>query len=326
MTQTSSLTLPDLNRAAPAPTGPPPGPSTVVLLAQRAFTALLVIGPLAALSIAVPFWWGHVIHLRDVILAVALYAVTGHGITIGFHRLFTHRSFTPNRTLKIALAVSGSMAVEGSVIGWVAGHRRHHRFSDKPGDPHSPHRYGAGIGRQLRGLAYAHVGWLFADDPTSSARYAPDLEADPDLVRVSRLFPLFAALSFLLPFGLGWALSGTIGGALGALLWAGAVRMFLLHHVTWSINSVCHMFGTRPFRTKDRSTNVAPLALLTMGESWHNLHHAYPQSARHGVLPGQRDSSAALIRLFERAGWATEVHWPDPDRVASLLVAPLPAR
>jgi stearoyl-CoA desaturase (delta-9 desaturase) len=324
MTLTSSPTVADRPAEGVAPTPTPSTSSPTVLLAQRAFTALLVVGPLAALSVAVPFWWGHVIHLRDVILAVVLYAVTGHGITIGFHRLFTHRSFTPNRALKIALAVTGSMAVEGSVIGWVAGHRRHHRFSDKPGDPHSPHRYGAGIGRQLRGLAYAHVGWLFADDPTCSARYAPDLEADRDLVRVSRLFPALAALSFALPFGLGWALSGTLGGALGALLWAGVVRMFLLHHVTWSINSVCHMFGSRPFRTKDRSTNVAPLAVLTMGESWHNLHHAYPQSARHGVLPGQRDSSAALIRLFERAGWATDVHWPDPARVAGLLVEQSP--
>jgi len=327
MTITMSPPAPADPTAGPSPSdGPPasdgPRPSAGSLLAQRVVTGALVLGPGIALGVAVPFMWGHVIHLRDVIMGVVLYAVTGHGISVGYHRLFTHRSFTPNRVLKIALAITGSMAVEGSVIGWVAGHRRHHRFSDRPGDPHSPHLVGSGVARQLRGLLHAHVGWLFAADTTASGRYARDLEADRDLVVVSRLFPLWAVLSLAVPFAVGWAISGTIGGALASLLWAGAVRMMVLHHVTWSINSICHMFGTRPFRTKDRSTNFAPLAVLSFGESWHNLHHALPTSARHGVLAGQIDSSAGVIRLFERAGWATNVQWPDACRLESLRVMP----
>lgn len=295
-----------------------------VPLAQRAVTGLLVAGPWVALAVAVPLWWGHVIQLRDVVLAVALYLVTGFGVTIGYHRLFSHGGFVPNRMLKVLLAVAGSMAVEGSPISWVAAHRRHHRFSDRPGDPHSPNLHGPGLGGQLRGLLHAHVGWLFHADPTSETRFAADLKADRDLAVVSRLFPALAVLSLVLPFGIGWALSGTLGGALSSLVWAGAVRMAVLHHVTWSINSVCHVFGTRPFRTKDRSTNVALLSLVSMGESWHNLHHAYPVSARHGALPGQRDPSAALIRVFERFGWATEVHWPAPARLATLRMTTAP--
>ncbi|MDQ1521762.1 MAG: hypothetical protein QOI55_2835 [Actinomycetota bacterium] len=286
----------------------PPRPG--VLTAQRCFTGLLVVGPFVAVGLCVPLLWGRVLSIRDALLALVLYAVTGHGVTVGFHRLFTHRSFTANRALKIGLAIAGSMAVEGSAIGWVANHRRHHMFSDRPGDPHSPHRYGRGAFGQLRGLAYAHVGWLFAADNTSADRYAPDLQRDQDLVTISRLFPAFAIASFALPFAAGWILSGSLLGAFTALIWAGVVRVALLHHATWSVNSVCHMFGRRPSSVTDHSTNFAPLAVLSMGESWHNFHHANPGSARHGAGRGQLDSSAALIRLFEKAGWATKVRWP----------------
>ena len=299
---------------------PPPAARPGAPFAHVAVTTLLVGGPWVALAVAVPVWWGDLISPRDVVLAVALYLVTGYGITVGYHRLFTHQSFVANRGLKIVLAVAGSMAVEGSPISWVAGHRRHHRFSDRPGDPHSPNPPGAGLRSRLRGLLHAHVGWLFTPDESSTERFAADLQADKDLVRVSRLFPAFAVLSFALPFGIGWAWSGTLGGALRALLWAGAIRLVVLHHVTWSINSICHVFGSRPFRTRDRSRNVASLAMISMGESWHNLHHAYPTSARHGALSGQSDSSATLIRIFERLGWATNVHWPDPERMAALRI------
>jgi stearoyl-CoA desaturase (delta-9 desaturase) len=261
--------------------------------------------------------WGRALSLRDVVLAVGFYAVTGHGITVGYHRLFTHRSFTATRPLKIALGVAGSMAVEGTLIGWVANHRRHHMFSDRQGDPHSPHRYGTGVLGQLRGFAYAHIGWLFADDGTSADRFAPDLQRDKDVVAISRWFPAFAVASFALPFAAGWLLSGSLAGAFTALVWAGIVRIALLHHATWSVNSVCHMFGRRPLAVADRSTNFAPLAVLSLGESWHNFHHAHPASARHGADRGQIDTSASLIRLFERAGWATKVHWPGEDRSSS---------
>jgi stearoyl-CoA desaturase (Delta-9 desaturase) len=301
-----------------APIDDPPATSRSTLVAQRLVTSLLVIGPGIALGIAVPFAWGNVFHPRDLVIGVVLYLITGHGVTVGYHRLFTHRSFTPKRWLKIALASAGSLAVQGSVIAWVADHRRHHRFSDREGDPHSPHLHGTGIRHQLKGFAHAHVGWLFRFNPTSAERFAPDLIEDRDLVRVSRLFPLFGIASLALPFGLGWVLSGTIAGALTALLWAGGVRMMLLHHVTWSVNSICHMFGKRPFRTREQSRNFAPLAVVSMGESWHNLHHAYPQAARHGALRGQVDSSARLIRWFEQAGWATDVRWPEQQRLVAL--------
>ena len=283
----------------------------------RTATAFLVLGPLVAVSAVVPSLWGHAIHLRDVVLAVVLYAVTGHGITVGFHRMFTHGSFKPTRPLKIALAVAGSMAIEGSLISWVATHRRHHVFSDHDGDPHSPNLAGTGLAAQARGLAHAHDGWLFRAEPNAAERYAPDLLRDPDLRVISTLFPVLALVSLAVPFAAGWALSGSPVGGLVTLVWAGLVRMAILHHVTWSINSVCHMFGRRPFTTKDRSTNFAPLAIISMGESWHNLHHAMPSSARHGVGRGQIDSSAAFIRLLERAGLASRVRWPTPDRLAA---------
>jgi stearoyl-CoA desaturase (delta-9 desaturase) len=298
------------------PNEPAPKESQKGLTSQRVITGLLVVTPLLALGVGMPFLWGHAIHLRDVILAVVLYTITGHGITVGFHRLFTHRSFKAKRVLKVILAAAGSMAVEGSLIAWVANHRRHHMFSDQPGDPHSPRWPGGGNGSQLRGFLHAHVGWLFRADTTSVDRFAPDMLADPDAVLISRLFPFFAVASFALPFFAGWLWSGNLVGALTALVWAGVIRMALLHHVTWSINSICHLFGRRPFQTTDRSTNFAPLALLSFGESWHNFHHASPSSARHGAQPHQLDSSAALIRLFEKAGWATKVRWPTTDRLA----------
>jgi len=296
------------------PTSPPAidgePQSSVGRMATRGVTALLVIGPLVALAVVLPLLWGHAVSLLDVVLGLALFGLTGHGLSIGFHRLFSHSSFKANRGLKIALAAAGSLALEGSVIGWVANHRRHPMFSDQPGDPHSPHRFGTGVPAQVRGFAYAHVGWLFAADNTSAERFAPDLLADPDLVMVSRLFPVFAIISLAAPFALGWVLGGTLAAAVTALLWAGLVRMMVLHHVTWSVNSVCHVFGRRPNDTKDQSTNFAPLAILSFGEAWHNFHHAHPASARHGAFPHQIDTSAEIIRLFERAGWATKVRWP----------------
>jgi stearoyl-CoA desaturase (Delta-9 desaturase) len=283
---------------------------------QALLTLLLVFGPLVALGFA-GFWlWGHGIGLLDVILAVAMYFVVGFGVTIGFHRLLAHGSFEAKRPLRVLLTVAGSFAFQGGVTGWVANHRRHHSYTERPGDPHSPLEYGTGFRAQLRGLWHAHMGWFFEHNPNSEARFAPDLLAERDVVIVNALFPLWCVLSLALPFGLGWFIGGSLGAALTALLWAGAVRVCLLQHVTWSINSICHMFGARPFRTRDHSTNFAPLAILSMGEAWHNNHHAFPTLARHGVDRGQLDGSAALIRLFERAGWAHRVHWPEDSVLA----------
>ena len=290
-----------------------------VFSASRVVTALLVAAPILALGVLLPVLGGHFLTPGDFVIGAALYVWTGFGISIGYHRLLTHRSFRANRTLKILCAVAGSMALEGSVISWVAIHRRHHVFGDRPGDPHSPHRFGTGPMQTLKGFCWAQVGWLFASDGTDCRRYAPDLFRDPDLVVIDRLFPLFAVGSLAVPFALGWALTGTLAGALGALLWAGLLRMALLHHVTWSINSVCHLWGSTPFATTDDSTNVGALALLSFGESWHNFHHAAPSSARHGVLAHQWDLSAWLIALLERRGWATKVRWPNPAQIVALL-------
>lgn len=272
---------------------------------MAALTLIVVIGPLVVLAGAMVNLWGHGVGWRDVLIGVAMYAVVGHGVTVGYHRLFAHRAFKANRPLKIALAVAGSLSFEGGVVAWVANHRCHHAHTDRAGDPHSP----------LRGFWHAHIGWMLQPPDVSPERYAPDILADRDLRMINALFPVAAVATFAIPFALGWLFGGTFGTAMTALLWAGVIRIGLLHHATWSINSVCHTFGRRPFRTGDRSSNVAALAVLSMGESWHNAHHAFPASARHGVERGQLDTSALLIRAFERAGWAHGVHWPDAARV-----------
>ncbi|MFC7714227.1 acyl-CoA desaturase [Nonomuraea recticatena] len=272
--------------------------------------------PFLALAAGVWLAWGSGISLTDVVLFAVLYVVTGLGVTVGFHRLLTHRSFIARPWLRVTLAVAGSMGFQGNVVDWVAVHRRHHAFTDRPGDPHSPYRYGTHLRGQLRGLAHAHLGWMFSADPTPAERYAPDLLDDPAMVRVARAFPALCAISLALPFVAGWAISGTLYGGLTAFLWAGLVRVALLQHVTWSVNSLCHMIGDRPHATRrhDRSTNLWPLALLSFGESWHNGHHSQPSCARHGLGRNQIDPSAALIRLFERLRWAADVHWQRESR------------
>lgn len=292
---------------------------------QVVITGLLVLGPVIAAAVSVALLWGRAVHGRDLVLAAVLYLVTGHGITVGYHRMFTHRSFRPQRWLKITLGVAGSLAVQGSIISWVANHRRHHVHSDGVGDPHSPHVPDPQPGGRRRRFLHAHLGWLFQPDTTSSRQMAPDLLKDRDVVVLDRLFPLFAVVSLAGPFFAGLLLSGTLRGAVTAFVWAGLIRMALLHHVTWSINSVCHLFGQHPFKTKDRSGNVAALSVLSMGESWHNLHHAMPSSARHGVDRGQLDSSARVIRIFEQLGWATRVRWPAPARVEGARRSSMPA-
>ncbi|HSK55860.1 MAG TPA: acyl-CoA desaturase [Jiangellales bacterium] len=289
-------------------------------LKERIILGVFIAVPFLALLAAIPFAWGGFLGWRDIVLAVAMYLVAGHGITVGFHRYFTHRAFKANRPLKIALAVTGSLAIEGPVIRWVADHRKHHKFSDREGDPHSPWRYGETVPALVKGLFYAHMGWLFDVEQTSQRQYAPDLLKDRDIVKVSKAFPALVAVSLLLPAVVGGLWTMSWYGALTAFFWATLVRVGLLHHVTWSINSICHAIGERPFRSRDKSGNVWWLAFLSMGESWHNLHHADPTCARHGVLRGQIDSSARVIWAFERLGWATDVRWPSSDRIAARRV------
>ncbi|MBA2699386.1 MAG: acyl-CoA desaturase [Nocardioidaceae bacterium] len=287
-------------------------------IAIGAFIAL----PFLAIAAAVPVAWGGWLGWSDIVIAAVMYAVTGHGITVGFHRYFTHKSFKPNRPVKIALALAGSMAIQGPVIRWVADHRKHHKFSDRDGDPHSPWRYGDTIPALVKGLFYAHMGWLFDTEQTSQRQYAPDLLKDKDLVKISRNFPWLVAASLLLPALAGGLWTMSWQGALTAFFWGSLVRVGLLHHVTWSINSICHAVGERPFKSRDKSGNVWWLAIPSMGESWHNLHHSDPTCARHGVLPGQVDTSARIIWLMEKVGWVSAVRWPVQERLETKRVQP----
>jgi stearoyl-CoA desaturase (delta-9 desaturase) len=285
---------------------------------ESALVYVFVILPMLALVAAVPFAWGWGLSWLDIALAVGFYLLSGFGVTVGFHRYFTHRSFAANRGLRNALAIAGSLALQGDVITWVADHRRHHAFSDKEGDPHSPWLFGTTPRALAKGFWHAHTGWLFGKARTNAARFAPDLLADRDIVRISKLFPLLTAVSLLAPAVLGGLLTMSWWGALTAFFWAGLVRVGVLHHVTWSINSICHMLGERPYASRDKAGNVWPLAILSMGESWHNLHHADPTCARHGVRRGQVDMSARVIWAFEKLGWATKVRWPTPARLERL--------
>ncbi|MEU8637252.1 acyl-CoA desaturase [Amycolatopsis sp. NPDC048633] len=302
---------------APRPVAKPvlSGRQTVAeLITIRTF--LLV--PFLALAAAVPVFWGWGVSWLDLTIGGAFFVVSTLGITVGYHRYFTHGAFRAKRALRIALAVAGGLAAQGPVIGWVADHRRHHAFSDREGDPHSPWLFGTSPVALARGFWHAHMGWLFGRDKTNVDRFAPDLEADRALRVVDRLFPLWVVVSLLLPPLLGGLITLSWWGALTAFLWAGLARISFQHHVTWSVNSICHMIGERPFASRDRSANFWPLAILSMGESWHNTHHADPTSARHGAQRGQIDISARVIWLFEKLGWAWNVRWPTAKRLAAL--------
>ncbi len=287
---------------------------------EQVALAIFILVPFLAVAAAVPVAWGGWLGWTDVAIMVTMYWLTGHGITVGFHRLFTHKSYKPNRAVKNFWAVAGSMAIQGPVIRWVADHRKHHKFSDRDGDPHSPWRYGTDLKALTKGFWYAHMMWLFNPEQTPQRKYAPDLMKDRDLVRISKQFPLWVLVSLLLPALLGGLLTMSWQGALTAFFWGSLVRVSLLHHVTWSVNSICHTIGARPFLSRDKSANVWWLAIPSMGESWHNLHHADPTAARHGVLKGQVDTSARVIWMMEKLGWVRDVRWPSRERIGSKLV------
>jgi stearoyl-CoA desaturase (delta-9 desaturase) len=267
--------------------------------------------------------WADLLRWSDVAVFVIMYLITGLGVTVGFHRHLTHRSFKTSRGLRGTLAVMGSMAIEGPVTAWVADHRKHHVYSDREGDPHSPHvGHGGGWRGALSGLFHAHVGWLFIHTHRGAKqRYARDLIADPVVSFVDRTFVLWALGGLGLSFALGWLIGGSMGAALTGLLWGGGVRMLVVHHVTYSINSLCHFFGERRFATGDESRNLLWLAIPTLGESWHNNHHAFPTSAEHGLRKRDLDPSAAVIRLLERLGLVWDVVRVSPERAARKAAA-----
>jgi stearoyl-CoA desaturase (delta-9 desaturase) len=284
---------------------------------QRVLVGVFVAVPFLALVAAIPLLWGWGLNWLDVILALIFYWVSGLGITVGYHRYFTHGSFKAKTGLRVGLAIAGSLAIEGPPITWVSDHRRHHKYSDKEGDPHSPWRYGDDWKALSKGLVYAHIGWLFDPNQTSQEKFSPDLLADRRIKGVDAWFPGFVAFTLLAPALIGGLWSMSLWGAVTAFFWASLVRVALLHHVTWAINSICHTFGNEEFEVRDRSRNVSWLAIASFGESWHNLHHADPTCARHGALKGQLDPSARIIWVLEKLGWAYDVRWPDEDRLAA---------
>ena len=310
------------------PPPPAPGPDDIEPAPHetrdRIITGIITVLPILALGIAVWQAWMGLLGPSDIIVFLIFYVATGLGVTVGFHRLLTHRSFKTTPAVRGVFAALGSAAIEGPVISWVADHRKHHAFADLPGDPHSPHvDHGGGWLGALKGLVHAHFGWLFIHTQRGAkARYAPDLIEDPVVSFVDRTFLLWAIggllAAFLLGGILGWSIEGAfIEGALTGLLWGGAVRMFVLHHVTYSINSLCHFFGRRKFNTADESRNLAWLTVPSFGEAWHNNHHAFPTSAVHGLGRRQFDVSALVIRGLERAGLAWDVVRPSEKRIAA---------
>ena len=289
--------------------------------AHRVTNLIVVVVPFLCFLAALVLLWNRFIGWTQISVMVVMYVLTGLGITVGFHRLFTHRAFDTSRPVRYLFAVLGSMAVEGPVITWVADHRKHHAFTDEEGDPHSPHTtHGTGMVATVKGLWHAHIGWMFEGvGRAEQMRFAPDLMKDRGLRAISSGFLPLMFFSLALPFALGYLIGGSLTDALLCLLWGGAVRIFLLHHVTWSINSVCHFFGRRRFDTSDKSTNVAWLSVLSFGESWHHNHHAFPTSAFHGLRFWERmaDPTGLVIAMLEKLGIVWNVVRVSPARQAA---------
>lgn len=303
----SSLTIPD-----PAPTLPIPEmlPDRAPLLARIA-TLTVIILPILGLA-ATPFLlWGWGFGWVELGLLIGMYVLTALGVTVGFHRLLTHRSFETHTVVRFILAVLGSMAIQGSVLKWVATHRRHHQHSDTPDDPHSPHHHGGGLRGLLRGLWHSHIGWAFRADPPEMDRYVKDLERIPSIRVASSLFPVWMLLGLLIPTVLGGLLTLSWSGALLGFVWGGLIRVFLVHHVTWSVNSVCHLWGGQPYPDRDHSRNNFVFGVLALGEGWHNNHHAFPTSARHGLRWWQIDISYYVILMMAAVGLARKIRVPD---------------
>jgi stearoyl-CoA desaturase (Delta-9 desaturase) len=288
---------------------------------ERNANLLGVVVPFIGVLVAIVLLWSRAVDGIDLAIFAVMYLVSGLGVTVGFHRLLTHRSFQTYPWLERAFAVMGSLSVQGSVLDWVADHRKHHANADQEGDPHSPH---VGHGSGLRGLWHAHAGWLLETQGQADwKQYAAELYEDPKMRRIGRRFPLLVLLSLIIPTVAGFVLHGfTAGGALRGYIWGGLVRIFFIHHVTWSVNSVCHFFGRRRFEVDDRSTNVAWLAPFSFGESWHHNHHAFPRSAYHGLRWWEFDPSGLLISALRRIGLAWNVVRITPDRQRDKTLVP----
>ena len=284
-------------------------------LSHRVLNLVVILIPFAALIAATVWVWGWGFGWMELTILLAMYLASGMGVTIGFHRFFAHRSFDTSRVMQAILGILGSMAVEGPLLRWVATHRSHHHHSDDALDPHSPHQHGKGFFNMAKGLWRAHIGWIFEPEARDLYRYVPDLSSDRLLRTISALFPLWVGLSLLIPTAVAGLITWSWTGALLGLLWGGLVRIFFVHHVTWSINSVCHIWGFQSFRSHDESRNNPIFGVLGFGEGWHNNHHAFPASARHGLRWWQVDLSYALIRLMSLVGLVSNVRTPSPQHM-----------
>jgi stearoyl-CoA desaturase (delta-9 desaturase) len=303
-------------------------PRGILLLSarQRIGNLIGVTVPFVAFVAAIVLAWQELVGPLDLAILTVMYVASALGATVGFHRLLTHRSFQTHKATEYVFAILGTLSVQGSVIKWVSDHRKHHAHADADGDPHSPYGHGSGFWASLRGLWHAHMGWLLSRGHQAEAdRYAPDLAEDAGMVTISRAFPLIVLAGLAIPFGLGFVLGGGIAAALTALLWGGPARVFLFHHATFSVNSICHFFGRRRFDTEDRSTNVFWLALPSMGEAWHNNHHAFPRSAVHGLRWWEVDPSALVIKAMRRVGLAWNVVEIAPERLREKELGPAAA-
>lgn len=283
----------------------------------RIFTLMAVLLPPAGFIVGVALLWGVAFDWLHLAIMASMYLVSGLGITLGYHRLFTHKSFETSRPVKFLLGVAGSMALEGPVVRWCATHRMHHQHSDDATDPHSPHTEGEGTMGVIKGLWHAHVGWIFDREPNDLHKYIPDLQKDKVVMWVSKMFPIWVLLGLAIPTVAAGLITMSWYGALLGFLWGGLARIFLVHHATWSVNSVCHLWGTRPYKSHDESRNNPIVGILALGEGWHNNHHAFPTSARHGLAWWQFDISYVIIRAMEAVGLVWKVKVPSPERLAA---------
>ena len=288
-------------------------------LGDRVLNLIMILLPFVALAGGIVYAWGWGIGWVEISLLISMYLITGFGITIGYHRLFTHRSFKTGPVMTTILGVLGSMAVEGSILSWVAFHRCHHQHSDGDHDPHSPHGHGHGVWGVIRGFYFAHVGWMIRHSDSGLDNYVRDLRKSRLIMTLSRLFPLWCLLSLLIPTVLGGLITMSWKGALLGFIWGGLIRILIVHHITWSVNSVCHLWGSRPFRSHDESRNNPIVGVLALGEGWHNNHHAFPTSARHGLRWWQIDTSWIIIWVMAKLGLVWDVYVPDAQRQQSKL-------
>ena len=302
-----------------------PGLTMPLSRGRKISMLVLTILPFVGLIAAVTLLWNEAVGWTDLVLFIGLYVICGFGITIGYHRMLTHHAFEAVAPLKAALLVAGSFALQGSALDWAIDHRTHHAYSDKEGDPHSPHHgFARGPLGAIKGLLHAHMGWMFRHNRTDQERYGKDILQDRLTMTVSRLFPLWAVLTFVVPFVLGGLLTLSWKGAVTGLVWGGLVRLFFNHHVTWSVNSICHFFGKRPFTTSDQSTNNWVLALPSLGESWHHNHHVFPTSAFHGLSWRQVDQSGWMIAVWKKIGLVRNVRKPTTEQIGRKLSAAVP--